>query len=85
MRYLRSGCGSFWPVAGGVRGFGLLGVLGGMRHTRSPWPGPQPACTGRIRPCPPFRSPHHSASLAALIGGGSGVPVEVVLAHRAVS
>jgi hypothetical protein len=49
MRYLRSGCGSFWPVAGGVRGFGLLGVLGGMRHTRSPWPGPQPACTGRIR------------------------------------
>ncbi len=35
---------------------------------------------------PPFRSPHHSATLPALIGGGSGVPVpgEVTLAHRGV-
>ncbi len=33
---------------------------------------------------PPFRAPHHSASLPALIGGGSGVPQpgEVALAHR---
>lgn len=35
---------------------------------------------------PPFRSPHHSATLPALVGGGSGVPVpgEVTLAHRGV-
>jgi len=34
----------------------------------------------------PFRSPHHSATLPAIVGGGSGVPVpgEVTLAHRGV-
>lgn len=32
----------------------------------------------------PFRSPHHTASVAALVGGGSGRPTpgEVTLAHR---
>lgn len=47
------------------------------------------AAGGRSRgvdPSPPFRAPHHTASLAALIGGGTGtiVPGEVSLAAHGV-
>lgn len=44
--------------------------------------GRRPAVGGR----PPFRSPHHSATPAAILGGGSGVPVpgELTLADRGV-
>ncbi len=47
------------------------------------------AAAGLTRPMlqvPPFRAPHHTATRAALVGGGSGVPVpgEVSLAHHGV-
>jgi magnesium chelatase family protein len=43
------------------------------------------ASTGLVRR-PPFRSPHHTASVAALVGGGSGRPNpgEVTLAHHGI-
>lgn len=47
------------------------------------------SAAGRPRPplgAPPIRAPHHTATSAALVGGGSGIPVpgEVSLAHRGV-
>jgi magnesium chelatase family protein len=41
---------------------------------------------GRLIRRPPFQAPHHSASLAALVGGGSGLarPGAISLAHRGV-
>jgi magnesium chelatase family protein len=44
------------------------------------------AVGGRLLEARPFRAPHHTASTAALVGGGSGRPRpgEVTLAHRGV-
>jgi magnesium chelatase family protein len=41
---------------------------------------------GRLVRRPPFQAPHHSASIAALVGGGSGLarPGALSLAHRGV-
>ncbi|MCY7343688.1 MAG: YifB family Mg chelatase-like AAA ATPase [Pseudonocardia sp.] len=42
--------------------------------------------TGALSRVPPFVAPHHSSSMAALVGGGSGIarPGAVSLAHRGV-
>src|SRR5215472_7865151 len=57
------------------------------RRWRFPWCAPWPVklTDGAIRRDRPFRNPHHSASMAALVGGGLKVkPGEVSLAHLGV-
>ena len=49
-----------------------VGGAGGDRRS-APSPGGCPTGS-RSPPCPPLVAPHHSASMAALIGGGSGLP-----------
>ncbi len=40
---------------------------------------------GKLLRTPPFRAPHHTTSVAALVGGGSSLrPGEITLAHRGV-
>jgi magnesium chelatase family protein len=65
---------------------GILPQLGASQavETAMIW-----AATGRRRGLdvtPPFRAPHHTASKAALVGGGSGNPVpgEASLAHHGI-
>ena len=67
----------------------LPGILPGLTEAEAVEVALVHAAAGHERglsPTRPFRSPHHTASRAALVGGGSGVavPGEVSLAHRGV-
>jgi magnesium chelatase family protein len=67
----------------------LPGILPGLDETEALEVAQAWAAAGRPRPSfdgPPFRGPHHTASLPAVVGGGTGVPVpgELTLAHRGV-
>ncbi len=67
----------------------MIGILPRLEITEAIETAMLWAAVGRRRgldTTPPFRSPHHTASKAALVGGGSGNPVpgEASLAHRGV-
>ena len=67
----------------------LPGVLPDLTPTETLEVAQAHSAAGRPIPLgarPPFRSPHHSATPAAILGGGSGVPVpgELTLADRGV-
>lgn len=67
----------------------MIGILPRLQITEAIETAMLWAAAGRRRgldTTPPFRSPHHTASKAALVGGGSGNPVpgEASLAHRGV-
>jgi|SRR5581483_3802142 len=64
----------------------LLGDAASLEVTRiHSVAGVLPPGSGVVR-VPPFRAPHHSASVAALVGGGGGIPRpgEISLAHHGV-
>ena len=67
----------------------LPGILPDLSSTEALEVAQAHSAAGRAVPMsnrPPFRSPHHSATPAAILGGGSGVPVpgELTLADRGV-
>lgn len=67
----------------------LPGILPPLTEERAVEVALMHAAAGLTRPMlriPPFRAPHHTATRAALVGGGSGMPVpgEISLAHHGV-
>ena len=67
----------------------LPGILPNLEHSAALEVAQVWSSAGRPRASltrPPIRAPHHTATTAAVIGGGSGIPVpgEVSMAHRGV-